>query len=234
MIRVGRCKYDRSGKRTDPTFDDFTNIIVLMKSHSKWGALGPYLLKDERGRIFENIWQFAKVYKVVPAAREKLSRYSNTVIWEHPEETHVKNDKLTEKYFAWRKKGMNAEYAIRYPVGFHHRHKCLYSYYNRKKLSYIQARYRIYLPLYVKFVKKEPKFDELKKRLNDGENLLIIEVDGPHQESLDYYKEKYDVDDDFIVNDTMLIDEDNINIMMNDPKHPFGHGYCLAYALLSD
>ena len=72
----------------------------------------------------------------------------------------------------------------------------------------------------------------LKNRLINGENLLIIEVDGPHQESLDYYKEKYEVGDDFIQKNTMLANDENINIMLNDTKHPFGHGYCLAMTLL--
>ena len=30
----------------------------------------------------------------------------------------------------------------------------------------------------------------------------------------------------------MLITPENLNIMLNDPKHPYGHGYCLAKALL--
>lgn len=73
---------------------------------------------------------------------------------------------------------------------------------------------------------------KLKKWLQEGKNLLIIEVDGPHQESLDYYKEKYNVDDDFIVNSTMLATKENLEIMLNDTKHPFGHMYCLAACLL--
>ena len=76
-------------------------------------------------------------------------------------------------------------------------------------------------------------FRDLQKRLEKGENLLIIEVDGPCQSSLDYYKQKYNVNDNFIENHTMLVNQQNINIMLNDPKHPFGHGYCLAMALMN-
>jgi len=54
----------------------------------------------------------------------------------------------------------------------------------------------------------------------------------PHQESMDYYKQTYNVSDDFIENGTMLATEENLMLMMVDPKHPFGHGYCLAMALL--
>lgn len=98
--------------------------------------------------------------------------------------------------------------------------------------NYIEARKKIYMSTYRELAKKENKFLELKNKLNNGESLLIIEVDGPHQESLDYYKEKYQVPDDFIKNGTMLATIDNLNIMLNDDKYPFGHGYCLAAELL--
>jgi hypothetical protein len=59
QIRVGRCIYDRAGKRTDPSFDGFTPILVLTKS-SAYGALGPYVLKNKKGQIMEDIYQFSK------------------------------------------------------------------------------------------------------------------------------------------------------------------------------
>ena len=78
---------------------------------------------------------------------------------------------------------------------------------------------------------KEPKFQELQKRWQNGENLLIIEVDGPYQESLEYYQKEYSVDDDFIQQDSVEAIEHNLAILLNDGKHPFGHGYCLAWSL---
>ena len=236
MIRVGRCLYDKKGKRTDPSFDGFTPIIVLMKSHSQWANLGPYDLTDDNGRIFESIYQFAKCYKEVPAITLHYSRYDPTIIWSHPKEKHIDdNGNLTQEYWNWREKGTNSKYAIRYPVGFKNRHKCLYAIKDKNdltKLDYIESRKQIYVKLYCELVRKQPKFVELKNRLEAGENLLIIEVDAPHSESLNYYKEEYGVEDDFIENDTMIATDENLMIMLNDPKHPFGHGYCLAMALL--
>jgi len=234
MIKVGRCKYQGS-RRIDPKIDGYKSILVMMKSHSKWGVLGPYELKDSSGCIMENIWQSSKVYEYLPAAIERYSRYDPTIIWEYPEETHVKDGKLvTEKYKKWREKLENNLYPVRYPVGFRHRHKCLYSLKNigGGPLDYIEARKHIYLPCYTELVKKQPKFRELKELLATGQNLLIIEVDGPHEESLPYYKEKYGVDDEFIVDDSVDATAENLKILLNDPKHPFGHGYCLAVALL--
>lgn len=145
---------------------------------------------------------------------------------------------------------MNSEYPIRYPVGYHCKNNCIGAISNNNKvkkntdltlendinnfkiLNYIESRKEIYVPLYCKLVKSTNRFKELQERLNNGENLLICEIDVAYQESLDYYKEKYKVDNNFIKNYTMDINEKNINIMLNDDKHPFGHGYCIALALL--
>jgi len=238
MIRVGRRKYESNGSFTDPAYEGYTPILCLTKS-SPYGEIGPYLLKDDKGRIMENIWQFSKVYQQVPAVKLFKSRYDKTIIWEHPAETHTNSKgKPNEKYWAWREKGMIAPEAIRYPVGFGNMHTCLYALKENadgtmsEPLDYIEARKQIYLPLYCSMVKTKPKFIELKKRLDKGEKLLIIEVDGPHQESLSYYKEEYQVPNNFITNSTIRVTEVNMQIMLNDPKHPFGHGYCLALALL--
>ena len=235
MIRVGRRKYNQ-GEYTDPTYPNYVPIICMTKS-TAYGDLSPYVLRDDKGRILENVWQFSKLYSTVPYSRQTYSRYNSTVIWEHYAEVHIDhNNLITPAYWTWRKKGMTCSYPIRYPVGFHHRKKCvcalLYIGDNMYlELDYIDARKEIYLPLYLNSVKKEQKFIQLKEMLNQGKNLLIIEVDGPHQESLSYYKNKYHVGDDFIENDTILATEQNLKIMLNDPKHPFGHGYCLAWAL---
>jgi hypothetical protein len=74
-------------------------------------------------------------------------------------------------------------------------------------------------------VQEQEMFKTLQQRLNNGENLLIIEIDGPYQESLEYYKEKYGVNNNFIENDTMLVTSTNIGVMLKDSN-------CLAMALL--
>jgi len=233
MIRVGRRLY--SGNTfTDPSFENFTPIICLT-AKTEYGSLSPYDLwdEDEDGKkCMENIWQFSKVYRHVPKSKQKENRWSDKVIWEHPEEVHWRDNELTPEYWAWREKGMRCPYPVRYPVGFASRSDCLFSMWEDKRLNYISARKAIYLPLYLKLVVAKPQFDELRQRLAAGENLLIIEVDGPHQESLPYYKERYKVADNFIENSTVLATQENLQLLLNDAKHPFGHGYCLAAALL--
>jgi len=239
-IRVGRCIY-KNGKRIDPSYQGFVPIVVMTKS-SKYGSLGPYVLKNDKGQNMENLWQFSKVYMNVPKSTQKYSRYDRTVIWDHPAEQHVDiidgKYVIRSEYINWRNKGINSIYAIRYPVGYKHRHKCLFSLKSDKKgiidpipLNYIESRKQIYLPLYVDMVKSQKQFKTLVDMLKNGTNILIIEVDGPHQESLQYYIDKYKVGSDFIDDNSLLATKDNLNIMLNDEKHPFGHGFCLSIAL---
>ena len=244
MIRVGRCAYDKAGRRVDPPVPEgFVSVVVLMKSHSKWGVLGPYELRDARGRILENVWQFSKVYSSVPASRQVKSRYDSTVIWDHPAETHVDatTGALLPAYARWRTKGMHAPTAVRYPVGFSARHACLYSLTDtgvaaagHPQLDYIQARKHIYAPMYQELVRAQPLFRELVAMVARGVNVLIVEVDGPHQESLAHYQATYGVDESFIQGSSMAATAENLDIMLNDALHPYGHGYCLARALLQE
>nr|QBK85908.1 MAG: uncharacterized protein LCMAC101_05030 [Marseillevirus LCMAC101] len=233
QIFVGRAIY-QNGKWNYPSLKNCETIVVMSTSYSPWSHLSPYCLKDEKGRILENVWQFSKVYAEVPESKQYKNRYTREVIWEYPREVHMKKNELTPEYWIWRKKGMYCEHPVRYPVGYNHRHKCLFALKKRSgsRLDYIESRKAIYVPLYSKAVKKEPKFDKLVKMVQNGTRILIVEVDGPHQESSQYYSEKYDCPDNFIKHNCMKASEKNLNLMLNDGKHPFGHGYCLAQALI--
>lgn len=181
----------------------------------------------------------SKAYESVPAVTIPYSSGNKTIVWNWPTETHIDiNGNLTPAYWKWRVTGKNHNQPVRNPVGWKHLKNCLFSLEKDEpisefnpKLDYIESRKRIYLPIYMNAVVKEPKFWELHNRWMNGENLLIIEVDGPHQDSLNYYKEKYGVKDDFIENDSVEATEQNLSILLNDPKHPFGHGYCLAWTI---
>jgi hypothetical protein len=232
QIRVGRI----TNPKKHPKFEGFIPIVVMTLS-SKYGHIGPYGLKDEQGRIMENIWQFSKTYKKVPHTQQFASRWDRRIIWEYPEEVHVdEQGNITDNYWFWRKSGMDMPDAIRYPVGIDHKHEVLYSLWETegefKKLNYVEARKEIYAKVYSKLVTQHETFYQLVDMLKEGKNLLILEIDGPHQESLQYYQDKYHVNTNFIENHTMLATTDNLNIMLNDTKHSYGHGYCLASCLL--
>ena len=249
-IRVGTRTY--FGGQKDPEFDGFEKIISLTKS-TEYGSLGPYALKvpaqlfgyPRGSAIFENFWQAAKLYPYVPAHTDIYGgRYNPQVTWSHPEEMHYFDINKGEfdpvhirpEYWAWKHKLLFNVLPVRYPVPREWRPQCMGSLVMGPEgklilLDYIEARKQIYLEYYRKLVKIELQFKTLLSKLRSGKNLLIIEVDGPHQESLGYYKHTYGVGDDFIINNTMLATPDNLNLMLNDPKHAFGHGYALAMCL---
>lgn len=233
-IRVGTIKHTGQTK----TFGNYRTIEVMTAS-SPYFSLSPYALKTKDGVILENAWQFAKLYPKIPQSIQKYSKYNNRIIWSHGEEIHVDQDgNPNELFYQWQKKGFECKDAIRYPVGFYARHTCLCSLYQGpngwERLGYVEARKKIYVPNYIEAVKREKQFLELLTRLKKGENLLICEVDGPKQESLSYYQTHYHAPSDFIEEGTMLATPENLNIMLEDTKHAFGHGYCLAMALLQE
>lgn len=249
-IRVGRIAYIKGRQGPLPQYPDHSPIVCLTAS-SPYGSLSPYELRDDQGRCIENLWQFAKVYPAVPEIRRVRGRRDQTVVFQHPAETHVTKDlEILPAYWAWRAKGMSAPDPIRYPVTYDVdlRASCLGALWRddegdpqtpwnakvTEALDYISARKRIYVPLYEKYVTAQPQFRELVKRVRDGENLLILEVDGPHQESMQYYKERYGCTDDFIKNDSVAATHENLHLLLNDPLHPYGHGYCLAKAMLNN
>ncbi len=239
-IRVGI----RGSSFIDEKFKDYKNIVVMTPSQvPAWYSLSPYDLKTADGVIHENLYQSSKVYAHLPKSKQYYSRYDHRVIWDRPAETHMVNDNLNDSYKKWRDDLQDAKDAIRYPEGFHYRKNVKYSidapYHatledlnNRPKLNYIEARKQIYLRYYLKLVKNVPAFIKLKSMVEKGVNIMILEIDGPHQESLPYYKDRYGVKNDFIESASMLATPKNLDIMLNDSKHPFGHGYCIAWALL--
>jgi len=249
QVRVGTMTF--APKRV-PSFPGFTPIIVMTKTYGRWWPLSPYALKTKEGWIMENVWQFSKVYEKVPAVQIKQHPQA-AVSWEWPAETHVDEaGNILPAYWAWREAGFCHHTWVRYPVGKDYAKNCMYAMPNTSlpqsfpssspqpasggesgvvRLNYVESRKAIYGAVYIELVKQHPMFKDLQDMLERGENLLIIEVDGPHEESLGYYQQTYGVADDFIEDNTMLATEANLHIMLNDTKHPFGHGYCLAAAL---
>jgi len=250
-VRVGRVPYARGRQCPLPSYPDHTNVVCLTAS-SPYGSLSPYELRDKDGRCLENLWQFAKIYSTVPAVSRKQSRRDGAVVWDHPAETHVMKGEILPAYWGWRKKGMDTVEAVRYPVTFDldRRASCRGALWNPEPgadqsvpwvgasvaacLDYVQARKTIYVPIYEAAVREQVQFKDLVARLKAGENLLIIEVDGPHQESLQYYMDTYSVTSDFIEGGTVLATEGNLDILLNDTLHPYGHGYCLARCLIRE
>lgn len=225
-----------------PKKEGYTNILIHTSDKTLGGGLSPYHLKDEKGKILENIWQFSKWYPSVTKQNIPFSKYmSDVIIWSHPSELHSINDNPTDKYWDWRKKGMNNKYAVRYPAGYYNRANCICSLWPSDpseqplitieklydRLDYIEARKKIYIGEYVRLHKNVEDFAILKERLDSGENLQIVEVDGPDP-TLDYFP--YDLID--VNNPGLIINKKVIQSLVNDKRKPFGHGYVIASLLL--
>ena len=139
--------------------------VINVTSHSKdFGVglspfhLGPVdLYGDYVAKNVENAWQYAKVY-----------------------ERHVKNGEPTPEYFEWAKQGWENSYAVRYQMGKGAIPE--YSYWNGEKLGYVEARKKIYYPLYARaashslaFKRLEEHYEELSKQFID---LWLWDFDG--------------------------------------------------------
>lgn len=119
--------------------------------------LGPVkLYGDYTARNVENAWQFSKVYS------------------EHGEPN--------ADYFAWAEKGWRDTKAHRYPMG--RGRKPLYSYWDGEKLGYVEARKRIYIPLYASAVEKSAVFRVLLETYLKAETLTLWDYDGYDHRSL--------------------------------------------------
>ena len=107
---------------------------------------------------FENAWQFAKVYK----------QHTNA------------NGNPTQKYWDWAKQGWADSWAHRYPMGRGAIPE--YSLWEGEKLGYIEARKRIYIPLYASKVKETHAFKHLRgiavRAKEEGKDLYIRDFDG--------------------------------------------------------
>lgn len=131
----------------------------------------------------ENAWQYSKVYK----------QYDNG--WP------------TSFYFDWAKKGFENSIAVRYPMG-----KVTipeYSYWNEEKLTYIEARRKIYIPLYKEAVSKTDAYKELKRIYKSRGEITLFCYDGYDHREFDFSWED----------------------VINHPKLSMGHGFVLAMML---
>jgi hypothetical protein len=136
----------------------------------------------------ENAWQFAKVYA-----------------------KHATQDgSPTQDYWNWAKAGWADSKAHRYPMG--RGAKPLYSLWKGEKLGYIEARKRIYAPLYAEAVKKTKGFEKLVKLYESSKELILRDYDGYDHLGLGV----------------------SLSNVLNNPERKMGHAFVLAALLTND
>ncbi len=228
-IRIGGVKTKHQGHK---------KILCTTKS-STWGAIGPYVACRPNGEIMENSWQFRKIYPFVPKRTERYSRWDQTIVWDWQEEVHLDtNRNTTDAYWNWRNTGLANPYPVRYPGGIKNRHNCVGFIDDQGVVyDYVSSRQK-YLEMYVEAINtdigRDSKGRSSSQRLANlrdvytKEDILICEPDGPRLDSEHYASIGVELDE----NGTILATKETLTRLYNDPKYPFGHGYCLAWYLL--
>lgn len=222
------------------------NVMSWHKKDTNFYELSPYYLKTDGseeqnnlgGVIFENFWQGSKVYpyvvpnEVYPHFNLRSPQY---LIWSwNKHQYHIDNNgNVLPSYYLWRNSIFDCPKAIRYPNTFHLRHSCRFTLLNRndgtsEKLEYLEARKRIYCAEYMRLVRKTRIYQILLEMVRQDKKICIFEIDVPAKGKKGYYGSL--VDDNNIFHATSL----GIEKLLNDTSEPFGHGLCLAKALLED
>ncbi len=167
-------------------------VINTTSRSNNWSrGLSPFFLGPVNlyngyvSQNFENAWQAAKVYQ----------QHLDT------------NGEPSDAYFVWAQSIWNNPRAIRYPMG--KGAKPQYSFWNNKKLTYIEARKNIYIPLYAKLVKETFAFKKLKFLYELEIDICLWDFDGYDHKSLN-----------------MTYDD-----VINDPNKKMGHAFVLAMLL---
>jgi len=136
--------------------------IINVTSHSTnvFKQLSPFYLgpvnlySSYRAERMENGWQYAKVY------REHLDEKGNP----------------SHAYFSWAHRGWLSLYADRYPMGKSAVPE--YSWWGGEKLGYIEARKKIYIPLYHTAAKDTEAFRLLREQYRMHGTIALWDFDG--------------------------------------------------------
>lgn len=170
-------------------------VMTVSKSNTAWERqLSPFLLGpcklygDYHSINMENAWQYAKVYT--------------------PEFWH--SDRLNKSYWKWAVDGWSNARAVRYPMG--KGRSPAFSLWDGEALDYIEARKRIYGPLYAEAVQKTEAWRRLKKLYKTVKRLVLYD---------------YDVRD-------ISRTEETLTEVLNNPHKKMGHAFVLAMLLQRD
>ena len=178
------------------------HYINCTTSQEDWGkrrdltpfCLGPcHLYGDHVSQTVENAWQFSKVY-----------------------DEHIGEDGLpTADYFEWAKKGWSSMNTERHPMG--KETKAKFHWWDGRKLTRVEARKAIYVPLYVEQVTR------FGNRTFEGLTKLWALMTGSKSGAI--YLMDYDAYD---YSHMTLTD------VLNNEAKSMGHGFVIAMLLLND
>lgn len=169
-----------------------TVINTTSKSATNIGSqLSPFLLGPCKlwgnlsAKNMENGWQYSKVYS-----------------------QHTDGKKIDmPNWLSWAKAGWKNPKAVRYPMGRGAAPE--FSYWDGKQYGYIEARARIYIPLYARAVRKTDSFKTLKKMYKEEDEIFLWDFDGYDREAVG----------------------STLTQVLTDPRRKMGHAFVLAMML---
>ena len=174
---------------------DKKDVVVTVSKSTNWSKglspfhVGPCELYDGHiAKNMENAYQFSKVY---------------------PE--FCEDGEILDTYWEWALKGWSDKKGHRYPAG--KGRIPLFSLWGDERLGYVEARKKIYIPVYYRAVKDTEAFDYLQCKYNEykrkDKNLYLVDFDAyRHKELGMTYKE-----------------------VVNCETRKMGHAFVLAMAL---
>lgn len=172
------------------------DINVTSRSTGWSRGLSPFIITGgpvwtgDYAQNVENLWQYSKVYKC-----------------------HVdSNNEPTDEWYKWAKAGWNTKAGVRYPMG--RDAKPLYSYWNKKKYDYLEAKEKLYIRMYFRSV-----------RLTDAYKRLEALYQDCKVKNIDLVLRDFDAYNHIKLNMTP-------HDVMRSPNKKFGHGFVLMFMLL--
>lgn len=144
-----------------PLVPNVAVINTTSSSKEQWSrGLSPFFLgpiplySTFSAQNMENAWQYSKVY---------------------PKHLDADGEPSAE-YWKWAQAGWHKKWADRYPMG--KGQIPAYSYWDGQKLGYVEARKKIYAPLYAAAVEKTDAFRHLKVIYDSGQQIWLQDFDG--------------------------------------------------------
>lgn len=150
--------------------------------------LGPVALYDGlTAKNVENAWQYSKVYM-------------------HHDDPVTMQPSMA--WWKWAKAGWNSARANRYPMG--KGSKPIYSWWDGERLTYVEARKKIYIPLYRRAVLEQGPWEALMEMYDYySSEITLLDFDAYDHRALGYSWED----------------------VINDPERKMGHAFVLAMML---
>lgn len=177
-------QFDENDNPSDYIFVDVTSRNADVRKDLSPFFIGPCTSSyGVEFKLFENLWQFSKVYEGNAVFNKMLTKKSSVEV---PFVASDANGDPTQEWFDICTFGSQSDIAYRRPFTG----KPLYHYYKNangqtERLGYVESRKKVYIPEYAKLVYDTPTFKKLKELADNGKKIALVDFD-----AYNYYNPK--------------------------------------------